>query len=157
MNDSNVTSPALPTIVIGSDHAGFDYRRLIAQQLEKEGHPIIEHGPATPESTDYPQHAAAVAYEVATHKASLGVLVCGSGVGMSIAANKIRGVRAALCWDVESAGLARAHNDANIMCLGQRTITDDLALAMVEAFIHTPHAGGRHARRVAQIHELEND
>ncbi len=139
----------------GSDHAGFDLRQRLVAHLRQRGHEVEDLGPLSAESTDYPDWAAAVGRAVRGQPGAAGVLVCGSGLGVCIAANKIHGVRAALAWNVESARLSRAHNDANVLCVGARMVAEADALAIVDAWLETPFAGGRHELRVAKIAALE--
>ena len=142
-------------IALGNDHAAWEEKFAVLAQLEDAGHTVTNLGADTSESTDYPERAAQVARFVASGDADLGIIVCGSGIGVSIAANKINGVRAALCHSVETARLARQHNDANIICLGARVLPLDVLSGAVEAFLTTEFEGGRHARRVDGIHALE--
>ncbi len=144
-------------IYAGSDHAGFGLRRRLVEYLRTRGHAVEDLGPATEASCDYPQFAAAVARAVRDDAGALGLLVCGTGLGVAIAANKIRGVRAACAWNVEGAKQSRAHNDANVLCLGERLVPEAEAIAIVETWLATPFEGGRHARRVAQIAALEDE
>jgi len=141
-------------IVVGSDHAGLDLKNAVAEHLRASGHEVSDLGAYERASTDYPDHAAAVAREVAASGA-LGVLCCGTGQGMAITANKIPGVRAAVVADCFSAAATRRHNDANVLCMGQRVIGVGLALAIVDAFLAADFEGGRHARRVNKIKALE--
>ncbi len=143
-------------IVIASDHAGYNLRQTIAEHLSQAGHAVEDFGPPENESVDYPDYAAKVAKAVADDIADLGILVCGSGVGMSIAANKVPGVRAALCFNAYLGEMCRAHNNANFLCLGERVTGIGLALSIVDAFVTTKFEGGRHGRRVDKIAELEN-
>ena len=142
-------------IVLGSDHAGIGLKAEAVRLVEEMGFEVSDLGPSTPESVDYPDYAARVAGEVAAGRARLGVLVCGTGIGMSIAANKVHGVRAALCTTEYQARMARAHNDANVLCLGERVLGAGQAAAVVAAFLSTPFEGGRHQRRVDKIKGLE--
>jgi ribose 5-phosphate isomerase B len=142
-------------IFIGSDHAGFELRGRIAGHLRALGLDVEDLGTPTAESTDYPDWGAAVGRAVRDHAGSLGVLVCGSGIGVCMAANKIHGVRAAVAWSIESARLSRAHNDANVLCIGERGTSERDALAMVDAWLATEFEGGRHARRVGKIAAIE--
>ncbi len=144
-------------IVIGSDHAGVTLREAVAEHLrERHGEVAIEDvGTHNHEAVDYPEIAALVARAVAAGDAERGILICGSGIGMSMAANKIAGVRAALCADTYSAEACRAHNDANVLCMGERVIGVGIALAILDAFLATPFEGGRHGRRVDKIGALE--
>jgi ribose 5-phosphate isomerase B len=142
-------------IAVGSDHAGFELKQRLVAYLVEGGHEVLDLGVASPERSDYPDQAAAVARSVVAGDAARGLLVCGTGVGMAIAANKVRGVRAANCDDLFVARLARAHNDANVLALGARVVGPGLAEAILEAFLGTPFEGGRHAARVGKIGGLE--
>ena len=142
-------------IAVGSDHAGFELKQRLAAWLGEAGHQVEDLGVASPARSDYPDQAAAVARAVAAGAAERGLLVCGTGVGMAIAANKVRGVRAANCDDLWVARLARAHNDVNVLALGARVVGPGLAEAILEAFLETPFEGGRHAARVDKIGGLE--
>jgi ribose 5-phosphate isomerase B len=143
-------------VAIGSDHAGFDYKEMIKEYLEKEfGFEVIDKGTFSNERTDYPIYAKAVAEAVASGEADMGVLICGTGIGMSITANKIKGIRAALCPNNFMAEMAKKHNNANILCLGQRVIGTDHALSIVKTFFTTDFEGGRHAKRIALISDIE--
>ena len=142
-------------IYAGSDHAGFTLRQKLVDHLRGRGHTVEDLGPATDASCDYPTFAAAVGRAVRDEAGAFGLLVCGTGLGVCIAANKVRGVRAVDVWNVEGAQLSRAHNDANVLCLGERLIAEAEALAVVDAWLATPFEGGRHGRRVAQIAALE--
>ena len=138
-------------VALGCDHAGYALKSTLARFLSRWGVQVGDEGAHGPGSVDYPDHAQAVARRVASGEADLGVLVCSTGVGVSIAANKVPGVRAALVHTVEGAALARQHNDANVLCLGARFVSTDLALQIVETFLRTPFEGGRHERRVNKI------
>lgn len=140
---------------LGSDHAGFRLKEALKAQLLTGNHRVDDLGCHSEERVDYPDFAAAVGREVAAEAGSFGLLVCGSGIGISIAANKISGVRAALAHDETTARLSREHNDANILCLGARTTGAETAAAALAVFIATPFAGGRHAGRVEKISRLE--
>jgi ribose 5-phosphate isomerase B len=142
------------TLAIGSDHAGFNYKQALAEMLRAEGHTVRDFGTHSIDSVDYPDFAAATARAVAGGQAELGVLVCGSGIGVSITANKVLGVRAANCLTAEMAELARQHNNANIVALGERLVSLDTAKNIVHAFLATPFEGGRHEKRVEKIHSL---
>jgi ribose 5-phosphate isomerase B len=142
-------------IAVGADHAGFAMKQVLVQKLRDEGHEVADLGTTSTESTDYPDFAAAVGHAVAQGKAEKGLLVCSSGVGMSIAANKIKGIRAALGTNEEEVMFSRAHNDANILALGAKFTPEQQASKMLEVFLQTPFEGGRHARRVAKIAHLE--
>jgi len=143
-------------IAIGSDHAGFELKKTIIEHLTQAGHHLTDLGPEVKESVDYPDYAEKVAKSVSTDVSDFGILVCGSGMGMSIAANKVVGVRAALCGNVYVSEMARAHNNANVLCLGERITGVGLALTIVDAFVSTKFEGGRHSRRVDKIAEIEN-
>lgn len=138
-------------IAIGSDHAGFDLKQLLAEHLSAGGHEVIDLGTNDASSVDYPDYGEAVGRAVTDGRAELGVAVCGSGIGICMAAGKVPGVRAATVHDVTSARLSRAHNDANVVCLGARFVGPQVALDAVDAFLATPFDGGRHAPRVAKI------
>jgi ribose 5-phosphate isomerase B len=146
-----------PRIAIGSDHAGFSVKEIIKKYLETAGYSVDDQGTASEESVDYPDYGKAVGERVAPKKDDLGIVVCGSGIGTSIAANKAPGIRAALAHNVVTAHLAREHNDANVLALGARIVTPTAALEMVQAFLDTPLAGGRHQRRLDKITHLERD
>ncbi len=140
-------------IAIASDHAGFELKEHVKAQLNDAGHEVVDVGPVSDESTDYPRYARPAAQLVAGGEADRGVLVCGSGVGVSIVANKVAGVRAVNAHDPEEAQLARAHNDANVVTLSGRRLDAAQADAIVQAFLAAEFEGGRHARRVALIEE----
>jgi len=142
-------------VVFGSDHAGLHLRAEAVRAARELGFDVEDLGPAGSDSVDYPDYAARVARAVAEGKARLGVLVCGTGIGMSIAANKVRGVRAAVCTSEFEARMARAHNDANVLCMGERVVGPGLGASVLRAFLETPFEGGRHERRVAKIRDLE--
>lgn len=141
-------------IALGSDHAGFVLRSQLADHLRAAGHSVVDLGCATPERCDYPDFGAAVGRAVVSGDADLGVAVCGSGIGIAIAANKVPGVRAATVHDVTSARLCREHNDANVVCFGERFIGVQVALDALDAFLAASFEGGRHADRVAKIDAL---
>jgi ribose 5-phosphate isomerase B len=142
-------------IAIGSDHAGVQLKRLVGEHLRRDGHEVIDLGTHDEARVDYPDYGAAVGRHVAAGESDLGVAVCGSGIGISIAANKVPGVRAAVVHDVTSARLSREHNDANVCCLGERFTGPQVALDAIDAFLSADFAGGRHADRVAKIAALE--
>ncbi|MFL5345183.1 MAG: ribose 5-phosphate isomerase B [Hyalangium sp.] len=144
-------------IILASDHAGLELRQALVGLLQEKGVSFQDVGPTTSESVDYPDFAKKVARAVAAGEYTLGVLVCGTGIGMSIVANKYRGIRAALCSTEFEARMAREHNDANILCLGQRVLGAGVAKGILEAFLATPFAGGKHARRVQMIREAESE
>ncbi len=144
-------------IAVGSDHAGFDLKVVVAKHLADTGHDISDLGTTTPDlPVDYPDFGEAVGRSVAEGRAEAGVCVCGTGIGISIAANKVAGVRAALVHDVTTASFARRHNDANVMCLGGRTTGTAEAVDAVDTFVSTAFEGGRHRRRVDEITRLES-
>jgi ribose 5-phosphate isomerase B len=138
-------------ISIGNDHAGPDYKKAIVQFLESKGHSIKNHGTDTFDSVDYPDFGHKVALDVAEGKADFGIIICGSGNGIAMSANKHQGIRAALCWIKEIAALARQHNDANIISIPARYTSIPQAIEMVDTFLNTDFEGGRHATRVGKI------
>lgn len=138
-------------IAIGGDHAGFLYKQAITEALKAAGHNVVDFGPFSEASVDYPDHAHPLAISVEKGENELGILICGSGNGVAIAANKHQGVRAALCWLEELGALARQHNNANVLCLPARFIELELAQKITAAFINTPFEGGRHQTRVSKI------
>jgi ribose 5-phosphate isomerase B len=142
-------------IAIGADHAGFLLKESLLEILRQGGHEVFDHGAYSAESCDYPDFAAAVARDVASGRADRGILVCFTGVGMSIAANKIHGIRAALGTCPEEVELVRAHNDANVLTFGAKFTKPEEAGAMVQKFLTTEFMGGRHARRVDKISAIE--
>ena len=142
-------------IAVGSDHAGYELKERVRPLLESSGHEVVDVGTDSDESTDYPRHAADAARMVAAGDADRAVLVCGSGVGVSIVANKIDGVRAVNAHDAEEAEMSRRHNDANVLALAGRRLELDDARAIVERFLGTEFEGGRHERRVEQIEAVE--
>ncbi len=138
-------------IAIGCDHAGFELKELVKNKLNELGYNTTDHGAYSSDSVDYPEFAHAVASDISSGKIELGVLICGSGNGISMTANKHANVRAALCWTPEIAELARWHNDANILALPARFITQEKGIEILEKFITTNFEGGRHERRVKKI------
>ena len=142
------------TIAMGSDHAGFELKRQIFERLQAENYNVTDLGTDSKESTDYPDFGVKVGKAVANGEYDFGIIMCGTGIGISISANKVRGVRAALCSTDYDAEMARKHNNANILALGGRTITIDLAMRMVHIFLKTEFEGGRHETRVNKIHSL---
>jgi ribose 5-phosphate isomerase B len=144
------------TVAAGADHAGFEYKQKIVELLRAMGIEVIDLGAASADSVDYPDFAHSVAEAVASGRAQAGVLVCGSGIGMSIVANKHAGVRAANVESVEAARLSREHNDANVLALGARLTTWDKAKEILLAFLGAEFQGGRHQKRVDKIHDLTN-
>ena len=143
-------------IAIGSDHGGFALKQEIMKHLEERQLEYIDFGTYSSDSCDYPQYGAAVGRAVADGSCERGILICGTGIGISISANKIHGVRAALCGDCFSAEMTRRHNDANIVALGARVVGPGLALKIVDTFLDTEFEGGRHARRIEQMMALES-
>lgn len=144
-------------IAIGSDHAGFQLKELIGKHLRELDYTVMDVGTHSLERADYPEFGAAVGNLVADGQAEFGALACGSGIGMCIAANKIPGVRAGVAHDVESARLMRAHNDAQIICFGERNTAADLAISCLDTFLATDFEGGRHAARVEQLNALDEE
>lgn len=142
-------------IAIGADHAGFQAKERLKEHLRRKKHVLWDAGTTSDASVDYPDFAAAVAKRVASGAARRGVLVCGTGIGMCIAANKVKGVRAAVVWDTASSRLAAEHNDANVLCLSARFFENRALTAQLDAWLTTPFGGGRHARRVRKIKALE--
>ena len=138
-------------IVLSSDHAAIDLRTAIAKHIESKGFTAVDIGPTTPESTHYPKHGQAAAERVASGDCDLGIILCGTGQGIMMAANKVAGIRCGVCADTFSAKMIRAHNDANMLSIGARVIGDQLALEIVDAFLSTDFEGGRHATRVDMI------
>lgn len=138
-------------LVIGGDHAGYDYKKVILAKLVEQGHDVVDVGPFSDESVDYPDYVHPLATEVENGNAEFGILICGSGNGVAITANKHQKIRAALCWQEEIAELARSHNNANVLCLPARFISIELAETITEIFLKTEFEGGRHARRVGKI------
>lgn len=141
-------------IAIGSDHAGFHLKEAVKARLLELGHEVDDKGTHSTDSTDYPEQAAAVARAVAQGEVPRGVLICGSGIGMSITANRLHGVRAVLAPTLEHAKLGRLHNNANLLCMGERLTPQDLALEILQVFLETEFEGGRHERRVEKIDSL---
>lgn len=143
-------------IVIGNDHAAVEYKRKIVEHLENAGIDVENVGCDDNTSVDYPDYAGKVAKKIQNKEADLGILICGTGIGMSIAANKFKGIRASLCSDCYSAKMTRMHNDSNILCLGARVLGIDLAMMIVDTYISTGFEGGRHIRRLDKIKEIED-
>jgi ribose 5-phosphate isomerase B len=138
-------------IVIGCDHAGFPVKNAVAEMLVSMGYQVSDFGTHSTDSVDYPDFVHPVSRAIDTGEADYGILMCGSGNGVAITANKYRNVRAALCWTEELAGLARKHNDANVLCLPVRFVSIETSLNMIREFLQTPFDGGRHAERVRKI------
>ena len=139
-------------IAIAADHGGFEYKKTIMEHLEDRGLEYKDFGTFTPDSCDYPDYARPVAEAVASGEAEKGILICGTGIGMSITANKVPGIRAAVCCDAFSANATREHNDANILCMGARVICEPKALELTDIFLDTPFSNDeRHIRRISKI------
>ena len=143
-------------IVLGSDHVGFPLKRKVMEYLEKRGLPFYDVGQFDGEAGDYPVFALKAAREVASGKAERGIIFCGTGIGISIAANKVKGIRCAVCSEPYSARLSRMHNDGNMLALGARVVGDELALMIVGEWLDAEFEGERHLRRVNQIREIED-
>ena len=139
------------TIAVGADHAGYLFKKAIMHWLEQNNYSVINYGTDSEASTDYPDHIHPVAEAIEKGKADLGIILCGSGNGAAMTANKHQGIRAALCWNNELASLARQHNDANVLAIPGRFVPESTALSMVQTFLTTPFEGGRHQRRVEKI------
>jgi len=138
-------------IFISSDHAGFNLKKQIFENLKKKNYIVTNLGPFSNKSVDYPIYAKKLANKVSRNKKNLGILVCGSGAGMAIAANKVKNIRAAMCYNVKNTKLSRLHNNANIITVGSRLISKNLALKLVNIFLKTKFEGGRHLRRIKKI------
>ena len=142
-------------IAIGCDHGGFELKNHVIKYLQGKGYEVKDYGTYSEESVDYPDCAKPVCEAVISGEAENGILFCGTGIGISMAANKYKGIRAALCSDVYSAKMTKQHNNANIICMGGRVIGRELAFMIVDAWLETEFEGGRHANRIAKIHEIE--
>ena len=149
-------APSKLRIAIGSDHAGYPVKEAIRKYLEAAGYHVNDQGTSSEESVDYPDYGKAVGERVVSQQDDLGIAVCGTGIGISIAANKVPGIRAALAHDTLTARLAREHNDANVLALGGRIVTAAAAVEMVQTFLTTAYVGGRHQRRLDKISQIEN-
>ncbi|OED46412.1 ribose 5-phosphate isomerase B [Leisingera sp. S232] len=143
-------------IALSSDHAAIELRKAVAAHIKAQGWEVEDIGPQTPESTHYPKHGAAAAQLVASGKCALGIVLCGTGQGIMMAANKIKGIRCGVCSDTLSAKMIRAHNDANMLSIGARVVGEGLALEIVDAFLGADFEGGRHGTRVDMIKALED-
>lgn len=153
-----MTTPSTkPRIAIGSDHAGFPVKETVRTYLESAGYAVSDLGTSSEQSVDYPDYGQAVGKRVVSRQADFGIAVCGTGIGISIAANKVPGVRAALAHDLNTARLAREHNDANVLALGGRIVTGEAAIEMVQVFLTTAYLGGRHQRRLDKIAAIEKE
>lgn len=144
-------------IAIGSDHGGYELKGKLIKYMEDLGYEVVDHGTYSNDSVDYPDYGEKVAKSVVDGNEDLGVVICGTGIGISIAANKVKGARVALCGDTFSATMARQHNNANVIALGARVTGDELAKAILKAFLDSSFEGGRHARRVEKIMAIENE
>jgi ribose 5-phosphate isomerase B len=144
-------------VAIASDHRGFHLKEKVISLLRSKGHTVIDDGPASEASVDYPDFAALVAKKVSSHEVDRGILICGTGIGMAISANKFPGVRAAACADEVTAELSRRHNDLNVLCLSGDLLSSRVTERVVEIWMGTEFEGGRHARRVDKIGELERE
>ena len=144
-----------PSIAIASDHAGFHLKTILKVHLEKSGYQITDLGTNSEKSVDYPDYGFALAQAIVTKEADAGVLICGTGIGISIAANRYNGIRAALVHDALGARMSRLHNDANVICFGGRMIGEDLAKDCLNTFLETKFEGGRHSRRVNKLNDTE--
>ena len=143
-------------IALSSDHAAIALRQTIADHIAAQGFEVLDIGPTTPESTHYPKHGEAAAQLVASGECQLGIILCGTGQGIMMAANKVKGIRCGVCSDTFSARMIRAHNDANMLSLGARVVGEGLALEIVDAFLKSEFEGGRHGTRVDMINALED-
>ncbi|MBU0632454.1 ribose 5-phosphate isomerase B [bacterium] len=140
---------------IATDHAGVDLKDYTVELLKQKGHEVIDLGPFDKERVDYPDYAVKVAQSVLKDKESQGILICGSGIGMSMAANRFHGIRAALCHDAYTAQVARGHNDANILCFGERIVGKGVAESIIDSWLASSFEGGRHAGRVEKIESIQ--
>ena len=146
----------MKTIVLGADHGGFELKNTIKKHLENKGYTVIDVGTNSSDSCDYPVFASKACAHVLSGEADLGILVCGTGIGMSMAANKHKGIRAACCSDTFSARLTRLHNNANFLCIGARVLGAGLALDLVDEFVNAEFEGDRHTKRLSLIEDIEN-
>ncbi|MBR2389323.1 MAG: ribose 5-phosphate isomerase B [Mogibacterium sp.] len=141
-------------LVVGSDHAAYELKEAIKEKLISEGHEVIDVGCDSTESVDYPKYGHAVGRAVASGEAERGIAVCGSGIGISIACNKVPGIRAALCTSVEMAEMCRRHNNANVVCMGARMISQELAFDIIDTWMTTDFEAGKHLRRINEIEDI---
>ena len=141
-------------LVVGSDHAAYELKEAIKEKLISEGHEVIDVGCDSTESVDYPKYGHAVGRAVASGEAERGIAVCGSGIGISIACNKVPGIRAALCTSVEMAEMCRRHNNANVVCMGARMIPQELAFDIIDTWMTTDFEAGKHLRRINEIEDI---
>ena len=146
----------MKTIVLGADHGGFELKNTIKNHLENKGYTVIDVGTNSSDSCDYPVFASKACAHVLSGEADLGILVCGTGIGMSMAANKHKGIRAACCSDTFSARLTRLHNNANFLCIGARVLGAGLALDLVDEFVNAEFEGDRHTKRLSLVEDIEN-
>ncbi|MBQ7338562.1 MAG: ribose 5-phosphate isomerase B [Clostridia bacterium] len=151
-----MNATANKTIVVGCDHAACDLKAKVITHLEEKGYLVTDVGTYTSDSCNYPDYAHAACVKIQQGEAALGILICGTGIGMSIAANKHRGIRAAVCADTFSARMTRMHNDANVLCFGARVVGEGLALDMVDAYLDAAYMGGKHQTRVDMITAIED-
>ena len=142
-------------IVLSSDHAAIDMRQAVAKHVEAKGWEVVDIGPTTPESTHYPKHGEAAAQKVASGECDMGIILCGTGQGIMMAANKVKGIRCGVCSDPFSARMTREHNDANMLSIGARVVGESLAMEIVDAFLDAEFEGGRHGTRVDMIKAIE--
>ena len=142
-------------IAVGCDHAAYELKEAIKEKLTKEGHEVLDMGCDSTESVDYPKYGHAVGRAVASGEAERGIAVCGSGIGISIACNKVPGIRAALCTSVEMAEMCRRHNNANVVCMGARMISQELAFDIIDTWMTTDFEAGKHLRRINEIEDLD--
>ena len=142
-------------VAVGADHAGFSAKKELIATLTNLGHEVMDLGSLTPEPVDYPKIAEKVAMEISSGRSERGILICGTGIGMGIAANKIPRVRAAVCFDEFTTRVSRTHNDSNVLCLGGRVLSDSEIVRLAQFWLEAKFEGGRHARRVSQIDEIE--
>lgn len=142
-------------LAIGADHGGYELKKAVIAHLEKKGYECVDYGCDSPERCDYPIYGERVGRAVAGGECELGVLICGTGIGISLAANRVPGIRAAVCSETYSAQLTREHNNANIIAFGARVVGEGTALAIVDAFLNAEFQGGRHAERVAMLDDIK--
>lgn len=141
-------------IAIGCDHAGYELKEKVKARMAAAGHQMVDVGTNSTESVDYPAYGHAVGRAVASGSAERGIAICGSGIGISIACNKVPGIRAALCTSVEMAEMCRRHNNANVICMGARMISEELAYAMIDTWMLTEFEGGKHERRINELDDI---
>lgn len=141
-------------IALGCDHAAYELKEKVKKKLTDEGHEIVDVGTDSTESVDYPKYGHAVGKLVSSGETERGIAICGSGIGISIACNKVPGIRAALCTSVEMAEMCRRHNNANVICMGARMISEELAFAMIDKWLETEFEGGKHERRINEIEDI---